>query len=151
MEDLLSDAIGFKQPPRAHRFKKGQSGNPKGRPRKQVVPVDTSDAAILRRLDREMITVNGEEMTKREVELRMLQAKAMKGDLAAVKLINELRRNAKVDKPPRVGGVLVVPAAPSREEWERRVCANQAKFRSAEYANGSLLENDKSKEEDEEE
>ena len=136
---MSDEKVGFGRPPKKHRFQKGRSGNPRGRPRKQLVPSDNSDAGILRRLDAEIVVVNGEGITKRELELRMLQAKALNGNLAAIKLIGELRRNLKLDKPPQRSGVLIVPMAPSQEEWELQAGRNQAKYRSAEYlADGAL-------------
>lgn len=35
-EDRDNDTVGYKKPPRAHRFVKGRTGNPRGRPRKTV-------------------------------------------------------------------------------------------------------------------
>jgi hypothetical protein len=43
------DEVGFGKPPKKHQWKPGQSGNPKGRPRK---PISTDDGEILRRLQR---------------------------------------------------------------------------------------------------
>ncbi len=37
-DDASDDKVGYKHPPKRTRFKKGQSGNPKGRPKKKVQP-----------------------------------------------------------------------------------------------------------------
>lgn len=61
-----------------HKFKKGQSGNPNGRPRK------------LPALDKLMADVLGEEkdgITAGEAILKALRAKATKGDVRAAELL----------------------------------------------------------------
>lgn len=45
--------VGYKKPPRETRFKKGQSGNPRGRPRS----ISQSDATLVAEVLNEMITV----------------------------------------------------------------------------------------------
>src|SRR5690348_1094287 len=95
--------VGYRKPPAEHRFKKGQSGNPKGRPRRLV---STDDAEILRRLDDEEIVIGGREMTMREAEIRVILSLAIKRDRKAKRLIERLARSI-----PRqnAGGVLRLP------------------------------------------
>jgi hypothetical protein len=65
-------------PPEHSRFKKGQSGNPNGRPKK------------LPDLEKLMANVLGEEkdeLTALEAILRVLRAKAAKGDLRAAEIL----------------------------------------------------------------
>ncbi len=74
--------VGYGKPPRAHRFRPGKSGNPKGRPRRnENVP------GLVRRLMREKIKVRvGEKlktMTTLEVMLRRQIEKVVKGDTRA--------------------------------------------------------------------
>lgn len=125
---------GYRKPPAKHRFQKGKSGNPRGRPRKVKPLVQTNDRLIMLRLDAETIEIDGVVKSKREVELRILQAKALKGDLRAMRMLDQKRTTLKLDQPPPRGGVLVVPQAPTAEEWKARAARNQAKFRDANYA-----------------
>ena len=71
--------VGYKKPPKGSQFKKGQSGNPNGRPKK------SRNANMLAHelLNEEMqFTENGElqSASKREVTLRTQTAKAVQGD-----------------------------------------------------------------------
>jgi hypothetical protein len=97
--------IGRGRPPKKHQWKKGQSGNPKGRPRKQRPKWKGDDGAILRRLDAEEITLNGRVMTMREAELRRVVASAV-SDRRARKLLDRVLE--RMTKPSR-GGVVHMP------------------------------------------
>lgn len=71
--------VGYKKPPKANQFKKGQSGNPKGRPKKSK----NANKLVHDLLNEEMqFAENGAVKTgpKREVTLRTQTAKAVKGD-----------------------------------------------------------------------
>jgi hypothetical protein len=82
-------AVGYKRPPVSTQFKKGQSGNPKGRTK-------ASDALslIIRKSAKERVTVqeNGtrKSLTKREATVKQLFNKAMSGDQRAIKLVLDL-------------------------------------------------------------
>lgn len=81
--------VGYGKPPAHTRFRKGQSGNPSGKPKKVL-----SNAEIMtRQLDRKVtITVDGkkERLTKREVIHIATLQQAMKGNLNAAKMAFEL-------------------------------------------------------------
>lgn len=121
--------VGYRKPPKEHQFKKGRSGNPRGRPPKQK-PENPCEADILRKISAETAIVNGKEMTKLELWLRVLEKKALQGDLRAMKLLEEKLQKAGIDggKPERKG-VLVLPPPVSEEEWIKQVEKNQAKYR----------------------
>lgn len=71
--------VGYKKPPKSSQYKKGQSGNPKGRPKKSK----NANKMMHDILNEEMqFTENGEQKTasKREVIARTQSAKAVNGD-----------------------------------------------------------------------
>jgi hypothetical protein len=76
------DGVGYGRPPVHSRFKKGQSGNPKGRP-----PGSGSFATILRKVLGEKVSVReGDKVwliSKMEGIVRSLSLKALKGDQRA--------------------------------------------------------------------
>ena len=79
--------IGYGRPPAASRFKPGQSGNARGRPRKSQAPGSTPasslDHLILAEANREIVVMtNGkkETLTTQQAVFRQLAAKSLKGD-----------------------------------------------------------------------
>jgi hypothetical protein len=85
--------VGYGSPPESTRFKKGVSGNPKGRP-KGSVNVATSFAKALR--EKVVINERGQRktVTKLEAALKQLVNKAASGDLRALRQLIELARDA---------------------------------------------------------
>ena len=86
--------IGYKKPPVASRFKKGNNANPRGRPRGSKAL-----AALLRQALDAPAVVSGDNgqprrQSKREVVIRRLVEKSAGADLAATKLLFELLRKA---------------------------------------------------------
>ena len=135
MSDEDEEKIGYKSPPKEHQFKRGQSGNPNGRPRKIKQPKrDDSQAAMLERAANETIMVRGEEMTMQELSIHALQRKAATGDTRAIALLAKLRAEAGIGmKPGFAGGVLVVPGTVPIDEWTLAAARQQAKFREANH------------------
>lgn len=87
---------GYKQPPKATRFKKGQSGNPRGRPknRHREIPYD----AVLG----QMVTIREEGIERRvtaaEAFLLQLTQKGLAGDSAAARASLEAIETARAAK-----------------------------------------------------
>jgi hypothetical protein len=81
--------VGYGRPPKASQFKKGRSGNPKGRPRGS-----RSIGATLQAIIGQKIAVTEHGATRRipalEVMLRRLTNDAMRGDVGGLKLLLSL-------------------------------------------------------------
>jgi hypothetical protein len=87
-----ADKVGYGNPPKHAQFKKGQSGNPKGRP-KQVMEHMPVSRIIRQSLSEEVQgQVNGKtrKMTKLEAIIEVQSAMALKGDTRAAKLVIDL-------------------------------------------------------------
>jgi hypothetical protein len=79
--------VGFGKPPKQTQFKKGRSGNPKGRPRTR--PDSYSE---LTKVLREKVTVEGqqEKVTVQQALLLRLRDQALRGELWAGKLLQKV-------------------------------------------------------------
>jgi hypothetical protein len=79
----MSYDIGYRRPPKGRPFQKGESGNPNGRPKMQVTPIQRY---VLKALATK-ITVGekGEKMTAREAIVRLRMQAAISGDPNAVR------------------------------------------------------------------
>jgi len=75
--------VGFGNPPKEHQFKKGKSGNPKGRP-KGSKNADKLAYDILNEKVNYIDSGVSKEGSRRELALRSLAAKALKGDQRAI-------------------------------------------------------------------
>ena len=98
MAKKSSYVVGYGQPPKHSQFKKGQSGNPNGRPKGSL-----NVASVLERTLREKVIINEngkrQEITKLEAALKQLVNKAAAGDLRAVQMLTGLARSAEEQLP----------------------------------------------------
>jgi hypothetical protein len=78
--------VGYGRPPKDKQFKPGKSGNPKGRPK---APPKFEDLLAKEANKPITVTIDGQKktLTQAEVVIKALVQKAMKGDLAAAKLV----------------------------------------------------------------
>jgi len=123
--------VGYRKPPESGRIRKGERRNPNGRRGKKAKPPppDNSVKGIIERLDEETVEFMERQISKREAMIRVVQAKALKGDIQSMKLFEDMRRQAGVGQARPGGGVLVVPATPDLESWSISAAIQQAKFR----------------------
>ena len=85
--------VGYGNPPKHTRFKKGLSGNPQGRPKGTL-----NIATVLQRTLHQKVAIeeNGQRktITKLEAAIRQLTDKAASGELKALQLLAALVRSA---------------------------------------------------------
>ncbi len=109
MRDPADHPAGFASPPTQHRFTKGKSGNPRGRPRKQ----DDLWTHLTRVLDRKVkLQGRDDQMPIREALVRRLRELALAGDRRALELQRRILAEAGGNAEDRI-------AAPG--EMKRRV------------------------------
>jgi hypothetical protein len=86
-------SVGYGKPPIPTRFKKGVSGNPKGRPKGSLNVATVFTKTLLEKV---VINEHGQRrtVTKLEAALKQLTNKAASGDLRAVRQLVELARDA---------------------------------------------------------
>jgi hypothetical protein len=81
--------VGYGKPPRHTRFKRGQSGNPRGRPRgSKNLPTLLTEA-----LNKRVIVAENEgrrKITKREAIITQLVNRSAKADLRAIKILLDI-------------------------------------------------------------
>jgi len=80
-----SEAVGYGRPPKAYRFKPGQSGNPRGRPKGSKNMMTLFEQELDAKVT---VTEHGERrtITKRQVIAKQLVNKAATGDAKAVRM-----------------------------------------------------------------
>lgn len=105
-DDERHGEVGYGRPPKATRFQKGRSGNPKGRPRgrRRDIPYDT--------LLGQMVTVreDGKErrVTAAEAFILQLTKKGLEGDSASARASLTAIENARASRTARGGDRLII-------------------------------------------
>ncbi|MEQ8289313.1 MAG: DUF5681 domain-containing protein [Gammaproteobacteria bacterium] len=117
--------VGYKKPPKHTQFKKGQSGNRKGRPKgsknaKQLAHEIANELIMVRDKNGKLI-----KKTRFGLLLENLTTSGIKLDVPAARLVfNILKTTGYLDEPDksdtRKSGVLLMPAPMTKEEWIER-------------------------------
>ena len=128
-------AVGYCRPPSSRRFKKGHSGNPRGRP-KGAKNLATYFDAILKQKVSVREGGHVKTMSKAEAMVHSVVLKAMKGDSKALSFIIALGRlSGQFDKAEKdkdfVGGVLrIYKSDQSQEEFEADLLKHQQELQA---------------------
>ena len=122
-QDGGDDRVGYRKPPKHSQFKKGRSGNPKGRPKgtrnlKTELHAELAERILVREGDRT------QKVTKLRAMVKALMAKALKGDVRAIAQIDTMSLRPSDDDAPRTIADLVRLATQSEprneDEQEKR-------------------------------
>lgn len=103
----MTDDSGYKRPPKSGQFRKGKSGNPRGRPKRKKL---SNEKELLREILREPMTIreNGVPRTvpKSEAMIRMLVHKGGMGDFQSFQTIRNWLSALPENQPERAYLVL---------------------------------------------
>lgn len=112
--------VGFGKPPKQHQFKKGQSGNPKGRP-----PGTKNFETELREVLDSPITVNRDGRTQtisvKKAALLKLSERSLSGNVPAMRVLIDLIRSAEAQTMEEVASDLSRDDAQILEQFANRI------------------------------
>ena len=108
-DDPFTDAsyeVGYGKPPKAGQFRKGQSGNPRGRPKGARGVKTLLDEALSKEIT---VSEGGQtsRVSKREALILSLITKALKGDIRAAGQVLKLIEQYDEAPLPKEGGLTV--------------------------------------------
>ncbi len=113
--------VGYRKPPKVTRFKKGKSGNPSGRPKRPANLIDPAN--IIHMIGNEEIVVDDDgkrkRMRKDEIYLRLLFAKAIRGDLKAARLVMDMAANYFSPDPSREWNYVFIGVTEAQQRYGR--------------------------------
>jgi hypothetical protein len=118
MSSFNDNEIGYCKPPQHTQFRKGQSGNLKGRPKGRPNMTTVLDKVLREKV---VMIVNGrrKSLTKLEIAVKQLVNKAVTGDLSALKQLSALARSSE----ERAIAVAAMEPTPEMNEIDKKVLA----------------------------
>src|SRR5215472_15219535 len=117
-ESKSEPAANYRKPPEHTRFKKGQSGNPRGRPAKNL------PALLAAALDEKVtVTENGKrrQVTKREAVIARLVNKSASAELRTTKMLIDMLRD--IEKKAEPVAAAKSPFSPTDKEVVQQLIA----------------------------
>lgn len=132
---------GYCKPPKESRFKKGQSGNPAGRPKSKGNLLSFQIAEM----DREVNTTSGQQISQREAYVRALIEHATLGNSPSFRKFIELGRRAHMfdklpDGSPPTSGVIHIDRNRGFELANMERLRKELRELEARIASGELKE-----------
>jgi hypothetical protein len=112
--------VGYAKPPKATRFKPGQSGNPKGRPKGTGSLAQSLRKALFGRIS---VTENGrvKSMPALDAIMKAMRLKALKGDVRAAALLISLTEVHKVAAEPEPDREIQIQFIKPDQDWIERM------------------------------
>ena len=127
-DQTRDDEVGYGKPPRSSRFKKGQSGNPRGR-RRGAKKLSTILSGAL--TERVIVVENGRrrKITKGEAIITQLVNQAAKGDWRRAKLVIDMQQDIERRTDPAAPEIFAFSEADRKviEQLEARRNRNKGK------------------------
>src|SRR5260370_42172891 len=91
---MADDSASYKNPPKTSQFKKGTSGNPKGRPKRKPPAVGETIDRVLNATTEYRERGQTKVATRRELTIRTHVNRALKGDVKSAETLLKLRAHA---------------------------------------------------------
>jgi uncharacterized protein DUF5681 len=95
-ESSETEKVGYKRPPTKSQFKRGRSGNPRGRPKRKVDMTDSLHRALDEKI---VIKETGKTLTKLESFVQSVVNRVLQGEAKAIPVLARLLNQAEQFKP----------------------------------------------------